>query len=170
MTDYWSDKTVFAHVGKLEVASVMYEVTADFSKALSHAFSLKVTLRGLGVQLGSTTVSPIADKPVSISIVQPIGGTLQGKITDWGATDSKGNPVPAHDTAWSDAAMVSFLITGTGNVALPVGDLLELVPGLGFLLKAAVSALGSTVSVNLGHKDVGLPIHRDASGKPIQPT
>src|SRR5579872_1657537 len=111
MADYWSDKTVFAHAGHLEVASVTYEVTADFSKPLPQAFILVVTLRALGVFLGSTTVSPIADGPVTLDVAQPFGGQIKGQISNWGAVDSAGKPIPATDTTWSDASIVSFLIT-----------------------------------------------------------
>lgn len=169
MADYWSDKTVFAHVGGLQVASVTYEVMADFSKALPQAFSFTVTLRALGIDLGSTTVSPIANGPISLSVAQPIGAKIDGKIDNWGATDSSGNPIPAGDTTWKNASLASFLVTALGNVDLPVSTLIGLVPGLGWALKAAIGLLGSKVTVNIGHKLISLPIHRDASGNPIAP-
>ena len=169
MSDYWSDKTVFAHVGHLEVASVIYEVNANFANALPQAFSLTITVRGLGVFLGSTTMNPIADGPLSIDLVPPVGGQVKGKLSNWSAVDSQGQLIPATDTAWSDASVVSFLITALGNVALPIGAIIGLVPGLGWAARAALALLGSTVTINIGHKAVSLPIHRDANGAPVQP-
>ncbi|HYK54741.1 MAG TPA: hypothetical protein VEV38_14560 [Candidatus Eremiobacteraceae bacterium] len=169
MSDYWSDKTVFAHVGRLELASVTYEVVADFTQPLPTAFSLKITLRGLGVYLGSTTMNPIANGALAIDIAPPIGGKAAGNVSGWGAVDSKGAAVPAADAAWKDASAVSFLITAAANVTLSVAAIMGLVPGLGWAARAALALFGSTVTVNIGHKAVSLPIHRDASGNPIQP-
>ncbi len=163
--DYWSDKTVFAHAGSLEVASISYEVRTDFSKPVVDAFSFTVTLRALGVYLGSTTVDPIKNGPVAIDIIQPIGGRVEGRIDNWSALNAEG--APSTDPAWNDASVVSFLITGTANTTLPITAILALVPGIGWLARAALALLGSGVTVNLGHKLISLPIHRDASGRPV---
>ncbi len=145
-----------------------YEVRADFSKPVIDAFSFVVTLRALGVYLGSTTVDPIKNGPVTIDIVQPIGGTVQGRIDNWSAVNSQGEP--ATDPAWNDASVVSFLVTGTTNAALPIGAILGLAPGIGFLARAAIAVFGSAVTVNLGHRAIALPIHRDASGRLMNPS
>lgn len=169
MADYWSDKTVFGHVAGLELASVLYEVTADFTQPLPKAFSLRVTLRALGAYLGNTTVSPVANGPIGLDVAPPIGGRVNGNVSNFGAVDSKGQPVPSNDTTWKDASAVSFLITATDNVPLPINDLIGLVPGLGWAVKLALGLLGKAVTVNIGHKTVSLPIHRGANGNPIQP-
>lgn len=169
MADYWSDKTVFAHAGKFELASVTYEVIADFTRALPRAFKLVVTLRGLGVDLGSTTVDPIADGPISLAIVQPVGGHVDGQISDFGALDDAGNPLPPTDATWDTAGSFSFLVTALGNATLAVAAIVGLVPALGWAAKAAIGLVGKTISVNIGHKAIALPIHRDANGSPVQP-
>jgi hypothetical protein len=170
MADYWSDKSVFGRVGGLELASITYEVLADFTKPLASAFSLVLTTRVLGIDVGTTTVAPLANGPVTLALAVPGPGTslgtLHGEIDDARLLDAKGNVLPgsAPDTS---AAAFAFSLVGTATVTIPVAPIVALVPHLGWLVAAALSAAGGKITVHLGHDPVTLPIHRGPDGKPM---
>lgn len=168
MADYWSDRVVFGHVAHLEVASATYEVAADFTKSLPQAFTLTVTLRTAGLDVGSTAV-PLQNGPVQVPVAIPGAGSVQGRIDDWRAIDASGKTIDTTaDPAWSAAAAVAFTVTAMGNVTIPVTAILAKVPHLGWALDIALTLFGGgKVQVNLGHTPVVLPIHRDHAGKPL---
>lgn len=168
MSDYWSDRVVFGHVAHLEVASSTFEIVADFTKALPQAFTLTVTLRAAGVDIGSTTV-PLQNGPLQITLTIPGGGNVQGRIDNWRGIDSKGNVIDdAADPDWNTASSVGFTLTSLGEFAIPVSTILVLVPHLGWAIAAALALFGGgKVQVSLGHAPIVLPIHRDSAGKPL---
>ena len=168
MADYWSDRVVFGHVAHLEVASATFEIVADFTKPLPQAFTLTITLRAAGVDIGSTTV-PVQDGPVQLTVTIPGGGNVQGRIDDWRGIDAQGKIIDnASDPNWNAASAVGFTLTSLGSFSIPVSAILALVPHLGWAIAAALALFGGgKVQVNLGHDPIVLPIHRDANGTPV---
>lgn len=169
MADYWSDRVVFGHVAHLEVASATFEITADFSKSLPDAFTLTVTLRAAGVDIGSTSVPVQNGQAVQINLTIPGGGDVQGRIDNWRGIDTQGNVIgDATDPSWSTASSVAFTLTSLGDFSIPVSAILALVPHLGWAIAAALALFGGgKIQVNIGHTEIALPIHRDSSGKPL---
>lgn len=169
MADYWSDRVVFGHVAHLEVASATFEITADFSRSLPQAFALTITMRTAGIDIGSATV-PLQNGPVQVNLSIPGGGNVQGRVDDWRGIDAQGKVINnAADPGWDSASSVAFTLTSLGDFAIPVSAILALVPHLGWAISAALSLFGGgRVQVNIGHTGVALPIHRDASGKPLE--
>jgi hypothetical protein len=170
MADYWSDRTVFGKVGGLELASITYEVTADFTQPLARAFALAVTTRVLGVDVGHTAVAPLANGPVSLALAVPgpgtALGTLQGQIDDCRLLDGKGAVLSAAAPD-AQAAAYAFTLVGLASITIPVAPIVALVPHLGWLVAAALAALGGKITLHLGHDPVTLPIHRDPAGRPL---
>jgi hypothetical protein len=170
LADYWSNKIVFARVKGLELASLTFEVVADFAKPLPTAFGLIVTARGFGVFLGRTTVNPIADGPITLRLAVPgeTFGDLLGEIHSWHGIDSKGAVLlPAAGASWQAATSVAFAIDGKANVSVPTAAIAALVPHLGWAVALALEAFGKQVTFSIAHDSVVLPIHRDKDGKPL---
>ncbi len=171
MADYWSDRTVFGHVAGLEVASATFEVQADFTQPLPSAFTLQITMRAVGIDIGHGSF-PVKDGPIQIALAVPGAsglGDVQGRIDDWRGIDAKGNVIDAAvDPQWKTASAVAFTVTALGSVAIPMGRIVALVPHLGWAVAAALALFGGgKVNVTIGHTPIVLPIHRDDNGNPL---
>ena len=148
--EIWQERKVLARAFGVELASVGFFLEDDVTQSPPHRLSLLMNLRVVGVQIGSTTVAPLADVPFQIDLVQPIGGDVKGRIDDLRALDGSG-----HQTAdWKDAAAVGFRVTALSNVAISAQQIAGLVPVLGPILKIALNAFGNTVTVTIAHDDI----------------
>lgn len=170
MNPYWTGKTVFGKLRNLEFATVEYAVTADLARQLSSAFALTITLRALGKELGHTTLDPIADGPVTLTVGEPVGYQVKGRIDKWSATDATGNPIDEADESWSTAASVSFMVVALEDTQLPVRAILAALPVIPPPLRIAAAFIGDSVRLTIGHKrPIVLPIYRDETGRPVYP-
>jgi hypothetical protein len=149
----WSDQLAARALG-IEVSSIGFWLTSDTTKELPSSFSLVINARVLGVQVGSVTIDPLKNGPFTMPLVEAAGGTVEGKIDDWGAFDKAGNPVASSDTNWKTADSVAFLITGIADVTIPASAITTLIPGLGWLAKAALGVLGNKVKISVAHQHV----------------
>jgi hypothetical protein len=144
------DSAVRAH--GLEVSSIGFWLTSDASKALPSSFSLLINARVLGAQVGSVTIDPMKNGNFTMPLLQKIGGTVEGRIDDWNAYDKAGNPVK--DSAWKDAESVGFIVTGIADVTIAASTIVALIPGIGWLAKAALAVLGNKVKISVAHERV----------------
>jgi hypothetical protein len=91
--------------------------------------------------------------------VDAFNGNVAGAITGWHGTDASGSQ--SADANWANAEKVAFTLTGIGKVTIPVAAILGLVPGIGTILKALLSALpGQQITFSLGQIAVEIPVHR----------
>jgi hypothetical protein len=162
----WSDTKVLARVGGLHVASVGFFVNQDDATPLPTAFELLVNLRLFGIQVGQTTVAPIANGPLSL----PVGAgtytsTIVGEIDDWRGVSADHQPVASTDAQWSTAAAVAFRVVAKADVTIPLSVILAAIPGVSVIAKVAAGILGNKVAVSLAHDDIVIPLHEDTQGK-----
>ena len=171
----WDDKV---HLFGGEAIYAHFFVYVDWSKVdadLQHAFEFLVSIRVAGVQFWATEQVPLQNGPVTAKLDQAVAAiatnqlpsTIQGEIDDWSAVDDSG---VAGD--WAKAASLKFLISSKADVTLPVSLLGGLVGRLGgtagSIVGLAAGLFGSKVRVTIGHSNVSIPVHRDASGRCTQ--
>jgi hypothetical protein len=58
------------------------------------------------------------------------------------------------DPSWSTVDSVGFVITGVADVTVTEGTIASLIPGLGWLAKAAPAILGNKVKISVAHERV----------------
>jgi hypothetical protein len=171
MADFWSEHIVFAKVlGRYEVASLTIEIAADSNVPLPDAFKLTFTVRGLGVQIGRLENVPLKNGPITIALSAPGAkfGDLKGAVSNWHGLDKDGHAIdPIKDPHWKTAATVAFSLTSVADVAIPVSELVALVPHLGWLLGIIVKLFGDKITVTLASQPISLPIRRDTNGNLI---
>jgi hypothetical protein len=147
------DSAVKAH--GLDVSSLGFWLTADTTKDLPHSFSLQITARVFGAQVGTVTIDPMKNETFSMPLLSSVGGTVDGRIDDWTAFDKGGKAVDdASDPHWKTATTVGFTVTGIADVTITAGTIASVVPGLGLLAKAALAILGNKVKVSVAHRHV----------------
>lgn len=139
----------------LNASSVDFWLTSDSAKDLPHSFTLLVNARVFGVQVGSVSIDPMRNGAVTMPLLAAIGGSVDGRIDDWGAFDKSGKPVAATaDPHWKTADAVGFLITGVADVTIPASAVIALIPGIGWLAKLALTTLGNKVKITVAHERV----------------
>ncbi len=156
-SEIWSDRKVLAKALGFELASVGFFLEDDTEKALPGCLSLVVSVRVVGVQIGSTTINPLKDGPFQVAFKEPVGGAAQGRVDDTHAIDSSG----ASPAAWGNASAVGFRVTAVGDVTIPISAIAGLLP-LGPLIKLALAHFGNKVKVTLAHEDVVAHLPRHA--------
>jgi hypothetical protein len=149
----WSDQPAARALG-IEVSSIGFWLTSDTTQALPNSFSLLINARVLGLQVGSVTINPLKNGAFTMPLVEAAGGTVEGRIDDFGAFDKAGNPVASTDAQWKTADSVAFLITGIADVTIPASAVTTLIPGIGWLAKAALAVLGNKVKITVAHQHV----------------
>jgi hypothetical protein len=88
-------------------------------------------------------------------LLSKIGGNVTGRIDDWQAFDKNGKPIKSTtDPKWKTADAVGFTVTGIADVTIPASALTALIPGLGWLAKAALATLGNKVKISVAHERV----------------
>jgi len=127
----WHDERALK-VGGVAVSSIGFWLTSDLEKDLPTSFSLLVNARVCGLQVGSVSV-PVKDgSTFTMPLLEKIGGTVEGRIDNWGALDNTRKTVDENvDQHWKTANEVTFTITGIADVTLPAGAISTLLPGLG---------------------------------------
>jgi hypothetical protein len=146
----WHDDSA-VQVHGLEASSLGFWLTADTTKPLPESFSLQITARVFGAQVGTVTIDPMKNGKFSM----PLGasaGTVEGKIDDWTAHDKDGHAV--EDPHWRTATTVSFTVTGVADVTITATTIAAVVPGLGLLAKAALAILGNKLKISIAHRHV----------------
>jgi hypothetical protein len=162
----WSDPKVLARVGGLHVATVGFFVSQDDAKPLPTAFELLVSLRLFGIQVGQTTVAPIANGPLSLPVgAGAYSSTILGEIDDWRGLGADHQPVASADTSWSSAAAVGFRVVAKADVTIPLDLIVAAIPGISIIAKIAAGILGNKATVSLAHDDIVIPLHKDTQGK-----
>ena len=147
----WHDQPAL-RVRGIEVSSIGFWLTADSTKSPSQSFSLQITARVFGVQVGTVTISPLQNGPFTMALLAN-SGTVEGRIDDWGAFDKNGKAVNgAADPQWSTAESVAFTVTGIADVTLD--NIASVVPGLSILAKLALSILGDKLKISVAHQHV----------------
>jgi hypothetical protein len=150
----WHDQPSVKVLG-VHVVSIGFWLTSDSTKPLPSSFSLLVDARVFGVQIGTTTIAPVQNGPFSMPLLASVGGTVDGRIDDWGGFDKGGAPVDGTaDPSWSTVDSVGFVITGVADVTVTEGTIASLIPGLGWLAKAALAILGNKVKISVAHERV----------------
>lgn len=161
LSQIWSDKKVLAHALGAELASVGFFLEEDTaSQATPNAFQLTINIRVLGVQIGATTIKPLANGPFSIPLLAQIGGQVDGRIDNWRGLDQNGAQVNA--PGWPGVASVGFTVTALAKVDVSFAALA--VP-TSWALKIALKALGSPkVTIDIGHSDVVAHVFHAGAG------
>jgi hypothetical protein len=150
----WHDQPA-VRVHGFEISSIGFWLASDTTKDLPSSFSLLINARVLGVQVGSVTINPMKNGTFSMPLLASIGGTVEGRIDDFGAFDRAGKPLGAGaDPHWKTADAIGFMITGVADATLSAGQISTLIPGLGWLAKAALATLGNKVKVSVAHQQV----------------
>jgi hypothetical protein len=159
-----TDASVYRHV--IIARDFVYvdwsSVDADLQGALSFLSSIRVE----SAQLWATQQVPLREGPLQAAPSVPAAGlpTIAGQITNVEALDANGNAV-----AWNQAAAVAFTIVANANVTLPKGQLIAAAvsvnPALGAVITAALLLAGSSVTLNIGHTAISVPIGRDGTGR-----
>lgn len=140
--------------GGLSVSSIGFWLTSDTTRPLPESFSLLINARVFGVQVGSVTINPMKNGTFTMPLLSSIGGTVEGRVDDWTAYDKNGHPVAGSDTAWRTADSVGFTITGIADVTIPASAITTVIPGLGWVAKAALAILGNRVKISVAHEKV----------------
>lgn len=150
----WHDESAL-RVGGIQASSIGYWLTSDTSKPLPSSFTLLLNARVFGAQVGTVTISPVKNGSFTMPLLAKVGGTVSGKIDDWQAYDKAGKPIDnSKDRKWATAASVGFTITGIADVTLTAKTIASLIPGIGFLAKAALATLGNKVHISVAHRKV----------------
>jgi len=158
----WHDQPAVKTHG-LELSSVGFWLSSDTTKALPDSFSLLINARALGVQVGSVTIAPFKNGTFSMPLIAQVGGSVDGRIDDWGAFDAAGKPVDtAADPKWSTATSIGFTVTGIADVTIASNVIGALVP-LGWLAKAALSIFGNKVKISVAHEHVSQQLPHGAA-------
>ena len=171
----WDDKV---HLFLGEAIYAHFYVFADPAKVdsdLQHAFSFQTTIRVGGIQFWDTGAIPLTDTQISAKPDQSLQSfnlpTLDGAISGFEGLDSQGRPAGAN---WSNAVVVSFVVTSKADVTLPVSELATALAALGPAGVAARAVLMASsvfarkVRLSIGHSNVTIQLQRDASGKIVQ--
>jgi hypothetical protein len=171
--EVWNlDVTLFRIAGFHIAQARLFVAQDDAVPILANAYRMLCSLRILGTQIdndAATNNFAVKDGPIAVPVsVSTFSGSVAGKISGFQGTTKTG--AASADTNWKDAEHVEFTLAAVGNVSIPVSDILALVPGIGFVLRAVLTALpGGKVNFNLGQTDIHIPVLRDTSGKPILP-
>jgi hypothetical protein len=168
--EVWNEVHTLFRIAGIKVVEARLFVAQDDGKPLASAYQMLVSLRVLGAQIDNdnkTNNFPVKEGDVTVPItVGNFKGTVAGKIKDFHGTDKDGNKsVPPGDAS----EKVAFTLEAIGKVTIPVNEILAHVPGIGFVLKALLSALpGAKVSFVIGTVPVDVPVHRQ-NGKVVLP-
>lgn len=171
--EVWNRDVMLFKIAGFNIAQARLFVAQDDSvPVLANAFRMLCSFRILGTQIdndNTTNNFPVKNGPVAVPIaVSTFTGNVDGKLSGFQGITQAGSA--STDTDWNDAEHVEFTLAALGNVAIPVSDILTLVPGIGFVLKALLGALpGRKVTFSLGQTDIHIPVLRDAAKKPILP-
>lgn len=150
----WHDESAL-RVGAVHASSIGYWLTSDTTKPLPSSFTLLINARVFGAQVGSVTIAPVKNTSFSMPLLSKVGGTVSGRIDDWQAYDKAGKPIDGRkDPKWKTAAAVGFTITGIADVTVTAKAIASLIPGIGFLAKAALATLGNKVHISVAHRRV----------------
>lgn len=150
----WHDDPA-VKVSGLAVSSLGFWLTSDSAKPLPQSFSLLINARVFGVQVGTVTINPMKNGTFTMPLLASVGGNVEGRVDDWNAYDKNGNQVnQANDPNWRTADSVRFMITGIADVTIPATAVTTLIPGLGWLAKAALAVLGNRVKISVAHDNV----------------
>jgi len=170
----WDDK---AHLFGGEAIYAHFFVFVDWDQVdanLANAFQFLVSVRVAGIQfwgspqitLANGAVQATLDPKVAAIATGQLPKEIDGEIDDWSGVDAGGN------ATWTAATSVRFLVTGKADVTLPVAVLGALVGRLGgtagSLIGVAAGLFGSKVRLSIGHSNVVIPVHRDATGRITQ--
>lgn len=153
----WNEHDVLARALGFELASLSFFLNDDTTNKPPASLSLQIVVRVAGVQIGATTVSPLANEEVHVGLLTQIGGTLDGQIDDLRALDATGA-----QTGWATATGVGFKITAIGDVTVTAEMISRFVPVVGPLLSAALAAKGKKITVALAHQDIVVHLPRTA--------
>jgi hypothetical protein len=169
--EVWNQIDTLFRVGVFKIVEARLFVAQDDAKPLPKAFRMLVSIRVLGVEVDGGTGSnnfAVEDGKVCVPIdVATFGGKLDGAITGWEGV--KANGTGAGSASWADAEYVRYTLAALGKVTIPVAAIFAIVPGIGSILRALLSALpGQQVAFTLGTVAVDVPIHR-TNGKVTLP-
>jgi len=153
----WTEHDVLARALGFELASLSFFLNDDTTKTPPASLSLQIVVRVAGVQIGTATVSPLANEKIHVSLLDAIGGTLDGQIDDLRAIDATGA-----QTGWGSATAVGFKITAIGDVTVTAEMISRFVPVVGPLLSAALAAKGKKITIALAHQDIVVHLPRTA--------
>jgi|ERR1700722_19960323 hypothetical protein len=150
----WHDEPA-VRVHGLDVSSLGFWLASDSTKDLPQSFSLLINARVFGVQVGSVTINPMKNETFTMPLLSSIGGTVDGRIDNWTAYGKGGQPIDnAADPHWKTATAVGFMITGLADVTISASTIASIIPGIGFLAKAALAILGNKVKISVAHQHV----------------
>jgi hypothetical protein len=159
----WTDTKVLSRVGGLHVAAVGFFVSQDDAKPLPTAFELLVNLRLFGIEVGQTTVAPIANGPLTLPVgAGTYSSTILGEIDDWHGIGADHQPIASTDASWSTAAAMGFRVVAKADITIPLDIILAALPGISVIAKIAAGILGNKVTVTLAHDDIVIPLHKGA--------
>jgi hypothetical protein len=152
----WHDEPA-VKVSGLAVSSLGFWLTSDNTKPLPSSFTLLINARVFGVQVGTVSIDPMKNGTFSMPLLASIGGTVQGRIDDWNAYDKNGQPInETADPKWATADSVRFTVTGIADVTITATTVASIVPGLGWVAKAALAVLGNKVKISIAHESVSV--------------
>ena len=153
----WSEHKVLARGLGLELAALTFDLNDDTARHPPASLSLQIVVRVAGVQIGATTVSPLANEEIKIPLLEAVGGTLDGRIDNLRALDGSGNAA-----GWGGAAALGFEITALGDVTITAETISKFLPVIGPLLSAALAASGKKVTLALAHQAIVVHLPRAA--------
>lgn len=161
--EIWHDQPSARALG-VEISSIGFWLTSDTSKPLPDSFSLLINARVLGAQIGTVTIDPMKNGDFTMPLLASVGGTVQGRIDDWTPFDKAGKAVDlTADPHWATADTVAFTVTGIADVTIPESAIAGVIPGIGFLAKAALAMFGNKVKISVAHEHVVAPLPHGSS-------
>jgi hypothetical protein len=152
-----TERKVLSRALGFELASLSFFLNDDVAGHLPGSMSLQIVARVAGVQVGETTSNPLQNGDLHMKLLEPIGGTLDGRIVNHRALDASGA-----NTGWNTAVAVGFQITAVGNVTIVAATIAKFVPVIGPLLSAALAIMGNKVTIELAHDDIIVHLPRTA--------